>query len=48
MRTFFTTFRSGGAGWGNPGPGDARAEDPSIIDAEVVDDEEPPELPRPG
>jgi hypothetical protein len=48
MSTFFTTFRSGGAGWGNPGPGDARAEDPSIIDAEVVDDEEPPELPRPG
>jgi hypothetical protein len=53
---FFTTFRGGGADFGGPrggagfgGPrggssGRTPQEDPTIIDAEVVDDHEPPEL----
>ena len=40
--TVFTNFGTGG-----PGPADPAADDPSIIDAEVVDDDGPPELPRP-
>ena len=43
---FFTTFRGGGPGFG-PGFGQASSpqNDPTIIDVEVVeDDEEPPQL----
>ena len=40
MGTIFATFRGGGPGFGG-GPGD----DPDIIDADVVDDDDPPELP---
>ncbi len=52
---FFATFRTGPggpagpAGWGDPGRngGSAGYDDPNVIDAEVVEDEdEPPELPR--
>jgi hypothetical protein len=46
---FFTNFQPGGAGFGGgPGFGRGPADDPDIIDAEVVDDDDPPELPRPG
>ncbi len=56
---FFATFRQGGAGgpggpggsggYGGWGPGQA-PDDPNVIDAEVVDDDEhePPELHAPG
>jgi hypothetical protein len=46
---FFTTFRNGGASWGpNQPTRPAPPHDPSIIDAEVVDDDDaPPELHRP-
>jgi hypothetical protein len=53
---FFATFRTGPggpsapAGWGSPGGngGGAGDDDPNVIDAEVVEDDEgPPELPRP-
>jgi hypothetical protein len=54
--TFFATFRSPGAGpgapggWGPPGSGTASDSDPTIIDAEVVGDDDgsgPPELSSP-
>jgi len=50
MSSFFTTFRTGvgnpGPGFGGPPPATSY-DDPDIIDAEVVDDDDPPELPRP-
>ena len=51
---FFATFRTGAGGpagpgaWGGGGGGGTAGDDPNVIDAEVVEDEEgPPELPRP-
>jgi hypothetical protein len=53
--TFFATFGGGPRGGPGFGPGPAQRtqsrpqDDPTIIDAEVVDDDDgPPELPRPG
>jgi hypothetical protein len=47
--TFFTNFNPGDRGFGNPtGFGGGSPHDPTIIDAEVVEDDDPPELPRPG
>ncbi len=54
--TFFATFRSPGAGpggpggWGPPGAGTATDDDPNVIDAEVVEDDDgssPPGLSPP-
>jgi hypothetical protein len=47
MRTVFATFRSGGQGFGVPHPAPGTAGRDDIIDAEVVEDEDPPELPHP-
>jgi hypothetical protein len=46
MRTVFATFRGGVQGFGAPQPGAAAPRNDDIIDAEVVEDEDPPELPR--
>ena len=46
MRTVFATFRGGVQGFGAPRPGAAAPRNDDIIDAEVVEDEDPPELPR--
>jgi hypothetical protein len=51
--TFFATFRTPGGpgapgGWAPPGAGTAARSDPTVIDAEVVDDDDgPPELSSP-
>ena len=54
--TFFATFRSpagapgSAGGWGQPGGGPGAQDDPTIIDAEVVEDDDsggPPELSSP-
>ncbi|HEY1831163.1 MAG TPA: hypothetical protein VGG38_13070 [Acidimicrobiales bacterium] len=48
MQTFFANFRNGppGAGPSGPGAGTGPYGDSDIIDAEVVDDDDPPELHR--
>ncbi len=48
--TFFATFRTpGGApgGWEPPAGGAPAHDDPNVIDAEVVEDDDPPELSAP-
>jgi hypothetical protein len=46
MQTFFANFRNGASGSGPPAPGPAPYGESEIIDAEVVDDDDPPELHR--
>jgi hypothetical protein len=47
MSTFFANFDGSGAGspFGNPAGRNPHASDPSVIDVEVVDDDDPPALP---